>query len=243
MSAAAAPQGPTDIDPSWPDFSAPIELWGQEQSINTHKTALMLRMTETPFAFHAVNIQAGDHRTPQYETRNPFGRVPTFQQGDLVLCQTATQLDYLARRTGRFGATTIMEQYELANWAHFATDYFSVGLARLRFINRFGAPPGLDANVLKEFFRPNMRRGMAALERHLNNDGGRDWIAFGRPSLAEFTLHPFVAVWRDAELDIAGYPACAAWLARFAGLPGYAEPEGWLRALTGTPAPDGRRFG
>ncbi|MEK9661936.1 MAG: glutathione S-transferase family protein, partial [Alphaproteobacteria bacterium] len=192
-----------------------------------------------------VNIGAGDHRTPDYEARNPFGRVPTFRQGDLVLCQTVNQLDYLARRTGKFGPATIMERYEIDNWAHFATDYFSVGLARLRFINRFGAPPGLDGQMLKEFFRPNMLRGMGVLERHLAGDGsgGNDWIAFGRPSLAEFIVHPFVAVWRDAELDIADYPACAAWLDRFAALPGYEEPEGWLRGITGTPAPDGRTFG
>jgi glutathione S-transferase len=230
----------TALDPSWPDFATPIELWGQEQSINTHKTALMMRMCEVPFAFHAVNIQKGDHKSAEYEARNPFGRVPTFRQGDLVLCQTINQLDYLARRTGRFGPASITERYEIENWANFANDYFSVGLARLRFINRFGAPPGLDGTMLKEFFRPNMLRGMGALERHLADD--RDWIAFGRPSLAEFIVHPFVAVWRDAELDIADYPAVAAWLDRFAAEPGYAEPEGWLRAITGTPAPDGRAF-
>ena len=28
----------TASDPSWPDFATPIDLWGQEQSINTHKT-------------------------------------------------------------------------------------------------------------------------------------------------------------------------------------------------------------
>lgn len=228
------------LDPSWPDFATPIELWGQEQSINTHKTALMMRMCDVPFAFHPINIGKGDHKTPEYEARNPFGRVPTFRQGDLVLCQTINQLDYLARRTGRFGPASIMERYEIENWANFASDYFSVGLARLRFINRFGAPPGLDGAMLKEFFRPNMLRGMGALERHLGEH--RDWIAFGRPSLAEFIVHPFVAVWRDAELDIADYPAVAAWLDRFAAEPGYAEPEGWLRTITGTPAPDGRAF-
>ena len=232
----------TDIDPSWPDFATPIELWGQEQSINTHKTALMMKMTGVDFAFHPINIGAGDHKTPDYEARNPFGRVPTFKQGALVLCQTINQLDYLARRTGQFGPATIMERYEIDNWAHFATDYFTVGLARLRFFNRFGAPPGLDADMLKEFFRPNMLRGMGALERHLADGGGRDWIAFGRPSLAEFIVHPFVAVWRDAEFDLADYPATAAWLDRFAALPGYEEPEGWLRGITGTPAPDGRTF-
>ncbi len=230
----------TELDPSWPDFSAPVELWGSEQSINTHKIALMLRMTDVPFAFHPIVIGAGDHKTPDYEARNPFGRVPTFRQGDLVLCQTINQLDYLARRTGRFGAATIMERYDVENWSNFSTDYFSAGLARLRFINRFGAPPGIDADMLKDYFRPNMLRGMGILEKHL---AGHHWLVAGRPTIAEFAVQPHVAVWQDAELDIADYPATAAWLERFAGLPEAIEPEGWLRALTGNPAPDGRRFG
>jgi glutathione S-transferase len=227
-------------DPAWPPLAAPLELWGQEQSINTHKTALMLRMTGLDFAFHAIVIGRGDHKTPEYEARNPFGRVPTMKHGGLVLCQTINQLDYLARRTGQYGPATVMERYDIENWASFSTDYFSAGLARLRFVNRFGAPPGIDGGMLKEYFRPNMLRGMGALERHLKD---HDWLVAGRPTIAELAVQPHVAVWRDAGLDIADYPATAAWLDRFAGLPGVTEPEAWLRGLTGNPAPDGRTFG
>ncbi len=210
-----------------PDFATPIEIVGQKQSITTHKVALMLAMTETPFSFRVIDLLAGAQKSADYEELNPFGRVPTFIQGDLVLRQSAVILRYLARRTGQYGYDGEAEEYEVENWFGFAYDYFSFGLARVRYINRF---MGGEPQHLKDFFRPNTLRGLELIERHL---AGHEWLALGRPSLAEFVCHPLVSVWRDAELDIADYPATAAWLERFQALPGWTEPEAMLAGMSG----------
>lgn len=210
---------------AFPDFATPIEIIGQKQSLTTHKVALMLVMTETPFSFRSIDVLGGDHKTDDYEALNPFGRIPTFLQGDLVLRQSAVILRYLARRTGKFGYDSESEEYEIENWFGFAYDYFSFGLARIRFINRF---MGGEPQHLKDFFRPNTLRGMDLIERHLAD---HQWLALGRPTLAEFVCHPMVSVWRDAELDIADYPATAAWLERFQALPGWTEPEAMLAEM------------
>ena len=206
----------------FPDFATPIEIIGQKQSITTHKVALMLAMTETPFAFRVIDLLSGAQKSADYEALNPFGRVPTFVQGDLVLRQSAVILRYLARRTGQYGTDGEAEEYAVENWFGFAYDYFSFGLARVRYINRF---MGGEPQHLKDFFRPNTLRGMELIERHLAD---HEWLALGRPTLAELVCHPLVAVWRDAELDIADYPATAAWLERFQALPGWTEPEAML---------------
>lgn len=206
----------------FPDFATPIEVVGQKQSINTHKVVLMLLMTETPFAYRAIDVLGGDHKNDTYEALNPFGRIPTFLQGDLVLHQTAPILRYLARCTGQFGYDGEAEEYAVENWFGFAYDYFSFGLARMRYLNRF---MGGEPQHLKDFFQPNMLRGLDLFERHLSQN---DWLALDRPTLAEFVCHPFVAVWPDAEIDIANYPATAAWLDRFQALPGWTEPEALL---------------
>jgi len=206
----------------FPDFATPIELIGQKQSITTHKVALMLAMTETPFTFRIIDLLSGAQKSAEYETLNPFGRVPTLIQGDLVLRQSPVMLRYLARRTGQFGYADETEEYAVENWFGFSYDYFSFGLARVRYINRF---MGGEPQHLKDFFRPNMLRGMDLIERHLADHA---WLALERPTLAEFVCHPMVSVWRDAELDIADYPATAAWLERFQALPGWHEPEAML---------------
>ncbi|MBO6783105.1 MAG: glutathione S-transferase family protein [Alphaproteobacteria bacterium] len=205
----------------------PIRLLGQEQSINTHKAVLMLTMTDTPFEFEVVDLLSGGHKTPEYETLNPWGRVPTMIDGEHVLFQTVPMLKYLARKTGQFGTEDEFEGYGIGNWFGFSTDYFSAGLARLRFINRF---MGGEPVAIKDHYRPNMLRGLDLLNRHLESN---DWLVGGRPTIAEFAVHPFVYVWPDAEVDIADWPAIGPWLERFQALPGWTEPEALLRGLTG----------
>jgi len=205
----------------------PIRLIGQKQSINTHKAALMLAMTDMSFVFEVLNLLGAAHKTPEYEAINPWGRVPTLIDGDRVLHQTGPMLRYLARKTGMYGSDDEFENYEIENWFGFATDYFSAGLARLRYINRFmdGEPV-----PIKDHYRPNMLRGMDLLDRHLQ---ANDWLVGGRPTIAEFCVHPFVYVWPDAEIDIADWPAAGAWLERFQALRGWREPEAMLLEMSG----------
>jgi glutathione S-transferase len=201
-------------------------LIGQKQSLNTHKAALMLVMTDTPFVFETIDVLNGEHKTAAYEAVNPFGRVPTLIDGDQVLFQTTTILRHLASRTGQYGWTDTGESYVIENWFGFASDYFSAGLARLRFINRFlsGEPV-----AIKDHYRPNMLRGLDLLDRHLQH---HDWLACGRPTIAEFVVHPMVYVWPDAEVDIADWPAIRPWLDRFEALPGWREAEAMLLEMT-----------
>jgi glutathione S-transferase len=209
----------------FPDFSSPITLIGQRQSINTQKVALMMAMTQTPFKFSSINIMKDEHKTDGYESINPFGRIPTFIQGDLVLFQSGIILRYLAKRTGKFGYQSEKEEYEVENWYGFAYDYFSFGLARIRYINRFQGGIPQD---LKDFFKPNTLRGMNLLESHLAN---KLWLALDRPSLAEFYCHPMVAVWRDADILLSDYPATNAWFQRFQNIPGWVEQEKLLKSM------------
>ena len=206
---------------------APMRLVGQEQSLNTHKAVLMLTMTDTPFAFEVIDLLNGAHKSDAYETLNPYGRGPTLIDGDHVLHQTMTILKYLCRKTGRFGWDGEFEGYDIDSWTGFSADYFSAGLARLRFINRF---TGGEPMAIKDHYRPNMLRGLDLLDRHLRN---REWLVGERPTIAEFTVHPMVYVWRDAEVDIADWPAIGPWLERFQALPGWTEPEALLRGLSG----------
>lgn len=208
----------------------PPRLIGQKQSLNTHKAALMLVMTGTDFDFELIDVLNGDHKSADYEALNPFGRVPALVQGDLILRQTTTILRHLAKQTGQYGWTNDRESYEIENWFGFASDYLSAGLARLRFINRFlnGEPV-----AIKDHYRPNMLRGLDLLDRYLRD---HDWLACGRPTIAEFAVHPMVFVWPDAEVEISDWPEIGPWLDRFQALPGWREPEAMLLEMMGRPA-------
>lgn len=217
----------TATTPAIPPAGTPFVLVGQSQSLNTQKVALVLAMAEAPFELEIVDLRNGAHKGEAYEALNPFGRVPTLKHGDVVLRQTLNQMRYIARRTGKFYSDDELDAYEIENWFHFTVDYLSQGLARLRFVNRF---QGGEPQYLKDYFRPNMLRGLDILQRRLAE---HDWLALDRPTLADFGAHPYVAVWPDAEVEISDWPAVAAWLERVRDLPHYREPEAMLIDMTG----------
>ena len=60
------------------------------------------------------------------------------------------------------------------------------------------------------------------LETHLE---GREWVAAGRPTIADFSLCGYL-FWPDQiGMELSAYPNIAAWLDRIAALPGYKRPE------------------
>ena len=48
-----------------------------------------------------------------------------------------------------------------------------------------------------------------------------DWIATDRPSIADITMYPYIALAHEGRFEPAPYPAVVAWLKRIQTLPGY----------------------
>ena len=66
-------------------------------------------------------------------------------------------------------------------------------------------------------------RILALLERHL---AARDWLAAGRPTIAECAVYPYVALAEEGGLALAPYPAIRAWMRRIRALPGFLAMSG-----------------
>jgi glutathione S-transferase len=49
-----------------------------------------------------VNLQAGEHRRPEYLAINPAGKLPALVDGDLVLTESAAIVLYLGEKYGKF---------------------------------------------------------------------------------------------------------------------------------------------
>jgi glutathione S-transferase len=60
-------------------------LYGSPHSLPTYKVALMLRMSEEPFAFRYVSFQKGMHKTTEFLALSRWGQVPV-RRGPMRLC-------------------------------------------------------------------------------------------------------------------------------------------------------------
>jgi len=204
-----------------------IKLYDLALSGNAHKCRLLLSMLGVEYESVPVDFAKGEHKAPEYLAVNPFGQVPALTDGDVTLRDSGAILIYLA---GKYGAGDWLpsapnELAEIVSWLSFSANEINNGMTLARFAVAFKGP-GIDIATAQR----RGGRALKLLDAHLE---GREWLALGRPSLAEFVCHPLVSVWRDAELDIADYPATAAWLERFQALPGWTEPEAMLAGMSG----------
>jgi glutathione S-transferase len=121
---------------------------------------------------------------PAYLVLNPSGRVPTLEDGDLVLTESAAILLHLADSFPEARlAPPVGERAELYRWLVFMTNTVQTGLLRFLYPERYG-----DASV----------RGLAAAELEQlfdRSDGelaGREWLAGAERSVADLFLFMLV---------------------------------------------------
>ncbi|KAJ0781855.1 putative glutathione transferase [Helianthus annuus] len=65
-----------------------IKLYGTAASTNVLRVMACLAEKELDYEFVNVNMSNKEHKSPEFLSRNPFGQVPAFEDGDLKLFGT-----------------------------------------------------------------------------------------------------------------------------------------------------------
>ena len=168
------------------------------------------------FEFIPVNLQAGEHRRPEFLALNPAGKVPVLVDGDLVLTESAAIVLYLAEKypEKKLMPTRLEQRAQVYRWVLFAMTELEQPLWRMakhRFIYPEDKRLPQDIDLAREDFT-----AMAAvLERHMD---GRQYIVGDRIERRRL---------RDGVPD---------------GLGERASPARWLPEPEGLPAADVSAF-
>jgi len=75
---------------------APIKVHGSPLSTATQRVVACLYEKELEFEFVPVNMGTGDHKKEPFISKNPFGQVPVFEDGDLTLFESRAITQYIA---------------------------------------------------------------------------------------------------------------------------------------------------
>jgi len=197
---------------------AEYTLYCFAQSGNAYKPALMLQLSGADWSPRFVDFFGGETRTPAYRAINVMGEVPVLEHGARRLSQSGVILDYLAQRLGRFGWSDDDERREILRWILFDNHKLTSYIATLRFLLQFqrsGETP------VTEFMRGRVRSALGVLQAHLAQ---REWVALGRPSIADLSLCGYL-FWNDEfGVDWDDHPAIGRWLERIRSLPGWVHP-------------------
>jgi len=190
----------------------PIRLYTTLLSGHGHRVKLFLTLLDLPFEVIELDMRAGDNRKPEYLALNPFGQVPTIQDGDVTLFDSNAILVYLAKRYGDaswlpddpIGAAAVQR------WLSLAAGQIAYGPCAARLVTVFGAP--LDHETAK---------GIAArLFDVIDGELATKPFAAGEHvTIADIAAHTYIAHAPEGGVSLDPYPHIRAWLRRVEALP------------------------
>ncbi|KAF7017736.1 hypothetical protein CFC21_031132 [Triticum aestivum] len=81
---------------------APVKVFGSAAFTNVARVLVCLEEVGADYEVVNIDFLAKEHKKPEHLARNPFGEIPAFQDGDLVLFESRAIAKYILRkyRTG-----------------------------------------------------------------------------------------------------------------------------------------------
>ena len=180
-----------------------------------HRVELFLNILGVPYESVDVDLRAGAHKTPEFLAMNPFGQIPVFEDGELVLADSNAILVYLARKydpSGRWLPNDPVGAARVQRWLSVAAGPLAYGPAAARRISLFKTPQdlvfaqGVAVGLLK------VLDGVLASET---------WLAGPEATLADIAMYAYVARAPEGKVDLAQFANVKGWLQRVERLPGF----------------------
>jgi len=201
-----------------------MQLYSYEESGNSYKVRLLFGFLGVDYQRVDVDLMRDEQHQPPYLAINPRGEVPALVDGDVVLCDSAAILLYVANHYGPrpWWSDAPAEQAHIVEWLAFAASWVQYGVFTARALLSFGIPAnGLPADFRGESLEAAQLRGRHSLEILNLQLDERPWLACARPTIADIAVFPYVALAPMGDIDLKPYPAVCAWIERFRALPGF----------------------
>jgi glutathione S-transferase len=185
-----------------------------ELSGNCYKIRLLCSLLGLKLDLSPVDFLAGAHKKSPLIDKNPFGEIPVFEDGGLVLRDSQAILVYLARKYGGDSWLPLdpTGMAETVSWLMVAENEIARGPNDARLHDKFGY--SLDIGQARD----KAKRIIALMETHL---ASRDWLAGSRPTIADIACMPYVALSHEGGVSLEPYPRVRAWIDRIKALPGF----------------------
>ena len=195
-----------------------ITLYGTPVSGNAYKARLLLSLLGLEFEEIGVNLMTGENRTESFLALNPRGQVPVLVDGGVTVWDSQAILVYLARRYGEaWLPADPVAMAEVVQWLAVSENELLFGLARARAVLHFGRDFDLASS------QAYGRAGLKVLEKRL---AGNDWLAAGKPTIADVACMPYAALSHMGGVPLDDHPAVRAWTDRIRTLPGFIAMDG-----------------
>lgn len=186
---------------------------------NSIKVPILLEELGADYTYHAVNIRAGEQKTPEFLARNPNAKVPLIVDQDgpggvaVTVVESAAILLYLAEKFGRFIPTDPIARIRCYEWLMFQAAGLGPMFGQSGYFLKL-APEPVPAAI--DRFHTEAKRNMRVLDGRLAE---AQWLAGDDYSIADVAT--FGWIWRRAfaAVDFSEAPNVERWFAAMEARP------------------------
>ena len=185
-----------------------LTVHGDIRSGNCLKVRWLLDRMGLDYQWIETDVMSGVTRSPEFRKMNPAGQLPTVVLADgRALAQSNAILVHMGEGSDWIPADRYdrAKMFEWLFWEQYSHEPY---IAVARFQRTLG---GKAADEIEPRL---MERGHAALARMEATLAEADWLAGGRPTLADLALVAYTRVAPEGGFDLDPYPAVRDWVGR-----------------------------
>ena len=192
------------------------KLLGRQTSGNVQKVIFMFEELGVPYTREDYGRQFENTQTAEYKAMNPTSKVPTLVDGDTVIWESNTILRYLAASGGEhLHGTTPAEKTEVERWMDFLLAAVNPGY--LAAFKSAKLKPEEQTAETREQVKDLIAQ-LKILDGYL---AGRDFLAFGKFTIADIACAPILKRCIDFKIDRPSMPDLERWVAAIAARPAF----------------------
>ncbi len=206
-------------------MTQPIDLY-YWPTPNGWKISIALEEMGLPYQVKLINIGAGEQFAPEFLKIAPNNRMPAIVDPDgpdgmpISIFESGAILQYLARKTGRFGGSNERERVAVEQWLMWQMGGVGPMAGQAHHFLKYAPamdPPN-DLPYAKNRYRNEVARLYGVLDRRLAESA---YVAGDFISIADFAIWPWAILWEGQEQTLDDKPNLTRWLNELAARPGF----------------------
>jgi glutathione S-transferase len=204
-----------------------MTLYDWNNSYNSRKIAAIAFETDQPITCKAVDMKAGEHKTPAFLKMNPNGKVPVLVDGNFQLWESNAIACYVASKdpSRRLLPAGVEQRANIDKWIFWQTAHLSPAIGKISYERYWKKAMGLgecDESVVTAAL-PDANKFLGILDAQLAT---HQWVA-GDLSVADFIIAAAVMFVDTIKLDISQWKNVTAWYARIESRPSWSKGASW----------------
>ncbi len=168
-----------------------------------------------PYEQKILNFTEKEHKSSEYLTLNPNGKVPTLVDDDFVLWESFAINNYLVEkyRPELFGFT-LQERALVHQWTYWSQAHVQPYFTDILMTKRYGSS---DEKIIADA-ETKVAPFLKIFDDYMNE---KEYVVGGRFTLADINVGSVMNLGRSLEVDFDNYPNIERWLNKLKSRPAY----------------------